>query len=84
MTGIHRREFVFRCAGVSAAMMLGGCVALVTHPVPVQDGRVRLSLADFPDLATPHGAVKIQPAHFDHPLYVLARGDGRYAALSPI
>lgn len=82
--GIDRREFVVRCTGVSAALLLGGCVAMVTHPVPVQDGRIRLSIADFPELATPGGAIKIQPAQHDQPLYVLAHGDGQYVAVSPI
>ena len=87
MTGvaaIDRREFVASCVGVGAALMLGGCVAMVTHPVPMQDGRVRLSIGDFPDLAIPTGAIKIQPARHDQPLYVLANADGQFVALSPI
>lgn len=83
-TDIGRRAFVARCAGAGAAVMLSGCVALVTHPVPVMDGRVRLSIADFPELAKPNGVIKIQPALLDQPIYVLANGDGQYAALSPI
>lgn len=81
---VDRREFVVRCTGAGVAFMLGGCVAMVTHPVPVHDGSVRLSLGDFPDLATPNGAIKIHPAQRDQPLYVLALGDGRFAAVSPI
>ena len=82
--GIDRREFIVRCTGVGAALMLSGCVAMVTHPVPMQDGRIRLSIAEFPELATPTGAIRIQPAQHDQPLYVLASGDGQYVAVSPI
>jgi cytochrome b6-f complex iron-sulfur subunit len=81
---MDRRGFVISCAGTGAALFLGGCVAMVTHPVPVTDGRVDLSLPAFPDLATPNGAVKLQPARLENPVYVLAKGDGEFEALSPI
>ena len=78
-----RREFVVLCAGGMAAL-LGACVSLVTHPVPVAGGRARLSLAAFPELAKPDGAIKIQPASLQDPVYVLALAGGTYAAVSPI
>ena len=89
---MDRREFVMRCSGAGAtfaslsagALMLSGCVAMVTHPVPVVDGRVALSLTDYPDLATPTGALKIQPARSADPLLVLAQPSGEYIAISPI
>jgi cytochrome b6-f complex iron-sulfur subunit len=83
-SAMDRREFVLRCSGAGAALMLGGCVAMVTHPVPVVDGRVALSLADYPDLATPTGAIKIQPARSADPLFVLAQPGGKFIAVSPI
>jgi len=78
---IDRREFIATCAG---AALLAGCVSMVTHPVPVTDGYVRLALANFPDLAAPLGAIKIQPARMADPIYVLARADGSFGAVSPI
>ena len=81
---MDRRAFVLRCSGAGAALILGGCVAMVTHPVPVVDGRVELSLPSFPDLAGPNGAIKLQPARLENPVYVLAKGDGEFEAVSPI
>lgn len=81
---MDRRDFVFGCVGIGSALMLSGCVAMVTHPVPMQDGRIRLAIADYPDLATRGGAIKIQPAQGDQPLYVLANGNDEYVAVSPI
>ena len=78
---LHRREFVAVCA-LAAAGLLTGCVAMVTHPVPVTGGRVRIDLASFPDLASPGGAIKVQPEGAES-LYVLAAGDG-FVALSPV
>lgn len=80
---LDRRGFVTACACAGAGLLLG-CVSMVTHPVPVSDGRVRLALADFPDLGAPAGAIKIQPALLPDPVYVLALPDGRYVAVSPI
>lgn len=80
---IPRREFVQACAAGCAGLLLAGCASLVTHPVPMTAGRVRLSLSAFPDLARPDGAIRIQPAGMSDPVYVLAHG-GEYRALSPI
>lgn len=79
---IPRREFVVLCAA-AAAGLITGCVSMVTHPVPVTGGRVRLSIAAFPDLAQAHGAVKLQPSGFPDPVIVLA-GTAGFTALSPI
>jgi cytochrome b6-f complex iron-sulfur subunit len=79
---LDRRGFVAACACAGAGLLMG-CVSMVTHPVPVTDGRVRLTLANFPELAD-GGAIKIQPARLQDPLYVLALGEGRFGALSPI
>lgn len=81
-TPLDRREFVATCA-VLCAGVLGGCVAMVTHPVPVANGRVRISLAQYPELARPEGALKVLPAGAPEPIYVLSTPDG-FAALSPI
>ena len=79
---MERREFVALCA-TAAAGLLAGCVSMVTHPVPMSGGRVRLSLATFPELARPEGAIRIQPAGHPDPIYVLS-GSERFTALSPI
>ena len=79
---IERREFVAICA-TAAAELLAGCVAMVTHPVPMSGGRVRVALPEYPDLARPNGTIKLQPAGHPDPIYVLTGGSG-FIALSPI
>ena len=79
---MERREFVALCA-TAAAGLLAGCVSMVTHPVPMSGGRVRVSIPAFPDLAESNGAIKLQPAGHPDPIYVLAGASG-FAALSPI
>lgn len=81
---VGRREFVATCSACCASLLLAGCASLVTHPVPISGGRVRVSLAAFPDLARPHGAIKILPDGMTDPIYVLARPDNQFGALSPI
>lgn len=86
MTGppLDRRAFVATCALAGAGFVLTGCVSMVTHPVPVSGGRVRLALAAYPELAKPDGAVRILPSAATEPIYVLATGTGEYRAVSPI
>jgi Rieske Fe-S protein len=80
---LDRRHFVAACAAICGSTLLAGCVAMVTHPVPVAAGRVRIRLADHPELARADGAIKLQPAGLPDPVYVLALG-GDFAAVSPI
>lgn len=82
LDAIDRRKFVVTCALASAGF-LAGCVAMVTHPVPVSDGRVRLSLDAYPELSKPDGAIKILPTAAADPIYVLV-ADGAFLAVSPI
>jgi Rieske Fe-S protein len=82
MSPIDRRAFVGACATLCGGALLG-CVSMVTHPVPVSGGRVRISLAAFPELLRPDGAIKVQPEGQAEPVYVLAAPDG-FVALSPI
>jgi thiosulfate dehydrogenase [quinone] large subunit len=80
---IGRREFVATCSGC-AALLLTGCASLVTHAVPVSAGRARVSLAAFPELASPGGTIRILPDGMTDPIYVLARENGEFGARSPI
>lgn len=81
---LARREFVATCAACCAGALLTACASLVTHPVPMNAGRVRLSIAAFPELARPDGAIRVRPAGMQDPVYVLVLGNGEYGALSPI
>ena len=66
-----------------SAAFLAGCATMVTHPVPVSAGRIQLSLRQYPELAKPDGAVKLQPDAMEEPIYLLAT-EGGFAAVSPI
>ena len=81
---LDRRGFVSACASCAAALLLGGCASLVTHPVPVSAGHIRLRLSAYPELGTRDGAIRIQPDGVADPLYVLATGDGAFTVVSPI
>ena len=82
MQPLDRREFVSTCATLCAGALLGGCVSMVTHPVPIVGGRVRLSLAQYPELARPDGAIRVQPEGHPEAIYVVTTPEG-FAALSP-
>jgi cytochrome b6-f complex iron-sulfur subunit len=82
---LDRREFVTTCACLLAGGgFLSACASLATRPVPVADGRVRLVLAEHPELAAADGSLKILPAGAANPLYVLHLEGNRFAVLSPI
>ena len=81
---IARREFVAACSACCASLLVSGCASLVTHPVPMSAGRARVSIAAFPELASPRGSIRILPEGMTEPIYVLARDDGGFGALSPI
>lgn len=82
MTSIDRRDFVAACATLCGGALLG-CVSMVTHPVPVSGGRIRIALASYPELRRADGAIKVQPDGLTEPVYIVTTADG-YAALSPI
>lgn len=79
---IDRRRFVTTCVSLCACGVAGACASIVTRPVPVLDGRVRLSLRDFPDLLRPGGGTSVLPAGARDRLFVLAIADGSFAAIS--
>lgn len=88
MSEMNRRTFLRGAAGAAAAsplaVLLAGCAALAARVVPVTEGRLQLALTHYPELETVGGALKLAPAGFDTPVYVLTLGRGQYAALSPI
>jgi Rieske Fe-S protein len=81
---LDRREFVATCACLLAGGLISACASLAARPVPVTDGRIRLTLAEHPELTRPDGALKILPEGATNPLYVLRLDDGRFAVISPI
>lgn len=84
MTDMDRRQFVELTLGVALCSGLVGCASMVTHRVAPVDGTVRLSLDDHTGLQSAGGSLRVLPDGFEDPIYVLALGDGGYAAVSPI
>lgn len=83
-TSLDRREFVCTCACLLAGGLVSACASLVARPVPVTDGRVRIALAEHPELTRPDGSLKVMPEGASDPLYVLRLEDGQFAVISPI
>lgn len=82
---MDRREFVERSIGaVIAAAVFGGCASLVTRTVTPVDGALRLALIHYPELTAEAGSLKVVPKGAADPIYVLALGNRRFAAVSPI
>lgn len=79
-----RREFMRSGAAALAIVMLPGCASLVTRPVPLDNGRIRLSLRQHPELGEPRGSLRLMPDGWSDPLFLLALEGGGYAALSSI
>jgi len=82
---IDRRTFVERTVGaVLGASVLGACASLVTRTIAPVDGTLRLALVHYPELTADNGSLKVMPKGASDPIYVLALGNRRFAALSPI
>lgn len=81
---VDRREFVTTCACLLAGGLVSACASLVARPVPITDGRIRVTLADHPELARSQGALKVLPHGATNPLYVLRLDNGQFAVISPI
>ena len=79
-----RREFVVTGAAALAVVLLPACASLVTRRVPLENGQVRLSLRQHPELAEPRGSLRLMPEGWEDPLYLLALEGGGFAALSSI
>jgi Rieske Fe-S protein len=82
---MDRREFVERSIGVMlGTSVMAACASLVTRTVTPVDGALRLALAHYPELTADGGSLKVIAKGAADPIYVLALGNRRYAALSPI
>jgi Rieske Fe-S protein len=79
-----RREFVRIGAAAITVAILPGCASLVTRRVPVENGVVRLSLRQNPELSEPRGSLRLMPDGWDDPVYLLALDGGAFAAVSSI
>lgn len=79
-----RRSFVLAGTAAIAATILPACASLVTRPVAVENGAVRLSLRMYPELLEPRGSLRLLPAGWEDPLYLVALDGGGFAALSSI
>ena len=78
-----RRAFLgFSVGAVLCAA--SGCASVASVSVPADGGRLRLVPRAYPGLDGPGGFLKVTPAGWDLPLYVLRSDDGAYAALSPV
>lgn len=82
---IGRREFVERSIGaVLAGSVLAGCASLTTRTIAPIDGALRLALVQYPELTAEGGSLKVVPKGGSDPIYILALGSRRFAAVSPI
>lgn len=79
-----RRDFVRTGAAVLTAALLPGCASLVTRRVPLENGMVRLSLRQHPELADPRGSLRLMPDGWEDPLFLVALEGGGFAAVSSI
>ena len=79
-----RRGFVRGSAAALALTLLPGCASLVTRRVPIENGRIRLSLRQHPELSEPRGSIRLLPDGWDDPVYLLALDGGGFAALSSV
>jgi cytochrome b6-f complex iron-sulfur subunit len=79
-----RRRFVQAGSAAIAAILLPSCASLVTRRVAVENGIVRLSLRQHPELVEPRGAVRLLPDGWEDPVYLLVLDGGGFAAVSSI
>lgn len=89
---MERRRFLRAAGGGLAGLATGaglgaavsGCASMIAVPVRSSEGRVRVALADHPTLDRPEGFVQLRIEGDGRLIYLLALGDGAYAALSPV
>jgi len=79
-----RRAFVRTATSAIAVALLPSCASLVTRRVPLENGRIRLSLRQHPELAEPRGSLRLLPDGWEDPVYLLVLDGGDFAALSSV
>jgi Rieske Fe-S protein len=79
-----RRDFIRTGAAALTLAVLPGCASLVTRRVPVDNGTIRLSLRQHPELAEPRGTLRLLPDGWEDPVYLLVLDGGGFAALSSV
>jgi len=79
-----RRGFVLSSTAALATVLLPGCASLVTRRVPIENGAIRLSLRQHPELAEPRGSLRLLPDGWEDPVYLLTLDGGGFAALSSV
>jgi len=82
--GCDRRAFVRSGTAALAVVLLPSCASLVTRRVPLENGRIRLSLRQHPELAEPRGSLRLMPEGWEDPVYLLVLDGGGFAAVSSI
>lgn len=80
---LDRRDFITACGCLAAMPVMAACASMATRRVPVTGGRVRIVLANHPELAAAGGSLKLQAEGEADPMYVLALEGGAYAVVSP-
>ena len=82
---LDRRRFLGTCACAMAGISLAGaCASLALRRVTPVDGRLLLPLLQHPELTESGGSLAFLPDGQETPVFVLALGGERFAALSPI
>jgi cytochrome b6-f complex iron-sulfur subunit len=79
-----RRAFVRSGTAAIAMSLLPSCASLVTRRVPLDGGRIRLSLRQYPELAEPRGSLRLLPDGWEDPVYLLVLEGGGFAAVSSV
>jgi Rieske Fe-S protein len=82
--GCDRRAFVRSGTAALAVVLLPSCASLVTRRVPLENGRIRLSLRQYPELAEARGSLRLLPDGWEDPVYLLALDGGGFAAVSSV
>jgi cytochrome b6-f complex iron-sulfur subunit len=78
-----RRRFIALC-GAAIAAVATGCIPPTRAAPRASDGRVRVSLADHPELSRDPGIARIRIEGTTETLLVIAAGAGAFTALSPV
>jgi Rieske Fe-S protein len=73
-----------RFVGLSLALCVPGCAAVLAIPLEAEAGRLTLSFLHYPALLERYGHLKVRAEGTPDVIYVLALDNGEFAAVSPI